>query len=252
MISMAGRWDRVAAGVVCITLTALLACMANATPPNALLSKFQETIAKVRTSERSMARTNAAEHLSELARKIDPSEVDDKTLADLIALLDTWDDSVRVPVAISLGNLGTRARGAAPQLLKILPEVDCLWVDVPPAPIIRDALTRMGVTPPPLPICDTKVDPVVWNQQIRQTISKVRAGESSVARAKAAMHLAYLTHFIDGREIDDKTIADLVSLLDIPDEPVREGVAGSLGNLGRRARVAAPRHEKLFQEVKLC
>lgn len=115
-----------------------------------LLKQLRETIAKVqRMSGPSMARSNAAEHLSDLTEKIDPKRVDDKTLRDLVSLLDTSDDSVRAWVASSLGNLGPRAKPAVPKLLEVLREVDCLQVELSSAAAIRPALKRIGVTPPP-------------------------------------------------------------------------------------------------------
>ena len=121
-----------------------------------LIAQLTETIAKVREMDGpSTARTNEAEHLSQLTKKINPEKVDDKTLADLVSLLDTSDDSVRGWVAGALGNLGPRAKVAVPKLLKILPEVDCLNVSLSSAPAIRVALKRIGVKPPPPPTCET-------------------------------------------------------------------------------------------------
>ena len=120
----------------------------------ARLKEVQETIARVQTtSGPSMARTNAAEHLAELTRKIIPKNIDDKTLADLVSLLDTPDDSVRAWVAAAIGNLGSRARTAGPALLKLLPESDCLQGDLTSAAIIRPALKKIGVKPPPFTNC---------------------------------------------------------------------------------------------------
>src|SRR5580693_2143735 len=206
--------------VLCATVVLTAMGVATATTDATIIKQLNETIAKVQTSENPNSRSDAAEHLAQLTRKVDPKEVDDKTLADLVSLLDTWEDSVRDSVAISLGNLGPRARVAAPALLEILPEVDCLWVDASSAHDVRNALKRIGVTPPPPPTCETTVDPVVWNQRMRETI------------AKAAAHLRYLTFWLGAKGIDDKNIADLVSLLDTPEEPVREAVVGSLGYIG--------------------
>jgi hypothetical protein len=142
----------------CATLMVMLNHMARASPRTTLLTQLRETIRKVRTmSGPSMARTSAAEHLSQLTKKIDPNEVDDKTLADLVSLLDTSDDSVRGWVAGALGYLGPRAKAAVPKLLNILPQVDCLNVSLSSAPAIRLALNRIGVTAPPPPNCETKV-----------------------------------------------------------------------------------------------
>ncbi len=139
---------------ICAAVATAQIGMANPKADRALMNELTETIAKVRTGESSTARTEAAEHLSHLTRRMKPKEVDDKTLADLVSLLDSSEDSVRAWVAASLGNLGPRARAAAPKLLKILPDVDCLQVTLSSAPFIRVALTRMGVTPPP-PNCAT-------------------------------------------------------------------------------------------------
>jgi len=245
---MVRRWGRVSSAAASAAVMALLTVMASAASDPTLMKHLTETIAKVRTGETPTAQSEAAEHLAELTRKINPNDVDDKTLADLVSLLDTWNDSVRDGVATSLGNLGPRAKVAVPALLEILPEVDCLWVDASSGPDVRDALKRIGVTPPPPPTCDTKVDPVVWNQRMTETIAKARTGETPVARAKAAVHIAYLTFWL-GQAIDDRNIADMVSLLDVPDEPVREKVAGCLGFIGPRARAAIPKLKGLLPGI---
>jgi hypothetical protein len=121
-----------------------------------LKTQLLEEIANVRNGETSTSRTEAAERLATLTRGINPHDVDDATLDEMVSLLDTKEDSVRAWVAASLGNLGRRARVAVPRLLKLLPEVDCLRGSVTSAPFIRVALKRMGETPPPLPNCDEK------------------------------------------------------------------------------------------------
>jgi HEAT repeat protein len=103
-----------------------------------------------------MARTEAAEHLAELTRGINPKSVDDKTVADMVSLLDAPDDSVRAWVAAALGHLGRRAKVAVPKLLALLPEADCLQGDLTSAASIRPALSRMGVKPPPFNAQDCK------------------------------------------------------------------------------------------------
>jgi len=87
--------------------------------------QLAETMSKVRKGEISTLRTDAAEHLAELTRRVDPNSVDDATLAEMISLPNTSEDSVRFWVAASLGNLGPHAKAAIPALLKLLPEVDC-------------------------------------------------------------------------------------------------------------------------------
>lgn len=117
--------------------------------------QIKRAIAEVRMGKSSTARTEAAEHVAGLTRRIDPKRVDDTILAELISLLDSPEDSVRAWVAAALGNLGTRAKVAAvPKLLALLPEADCLRGSLTSAPAIRLALARMGETPP-RPKCGT-------------------------------------------------------------------------------------------------
>jgi HEAT repeat protein len=221
-----------------------------------LKEQVTRTIAEVRelsvpTIGISNARVEASERLAQLTKKINPNEIDEQTLADLVSLLETWDDAVREEVAASLGNLGPRAKVAAvPKLLEILPEVDCLWVDVSSEEAIQLALERMGETPPTPRLCERVVDPVAWKQWITDAIEKVRTSESSVAREKAAMLLDYLMFWLGPEQIDDGTVTALIALLDIPDQAVRDGVAEALGLLGRRARAnAAPKLQELLVEV---
>jgi hypothetical protein len=125
-------------------------------PKGQLKRQLLETIAEVQNGKTSTSRTGAAEHIERLTRGINPQKVDDSTLAKLMALLETREDSVRAWVAASLGNLGPRAKVAVPRLLKLLPEVDCLRGSLTSAPFIRVALKRIGEKPPPPPDCGPK------------------------------------------------------------------------------------------------
>lgn len=138
-------------------LAAMLVCALCSTAQSrgAAVSKGQleETIVSIQTGGTLTIRTNAAKRLSDLTRSVDPAEVDDATLKQLVSLLSTNEDSVRFWVAASLGHPGPRAKVAVPVLLKLLPEVDCLDGDLTSAPAIRLALKRMGETPPARPSC---------------------------------------------------------------------------------------------------
>jgi hypothetical protein len=129
---------------------------ANATDSPALIVQITETIPQVRTGATVNIRTDAAQHIADLTRKIDPAAVDDKTLADLVSLLDASDDSVRFWVAGSLGNLGSRAKLAIPKLLAMLPKADCLNGAITSAEAIRFALMKMGATIPPPTKCTVR------------------------------------------------------------------------------------------------
>jgi hypothetical protein len=83
-----------------------------------------------------------------------------------------------------------------------------------------------------------------------EAIAMVRTSDSRLVREKEAMHLAYLTGWLGLEQIDDGTITGLAALLDIPDQAVRDGVAGALGGLGRRAKASAgPKLQQLLAEV---
>ena len=118
-------------------------------PQSQLTEQLTRAIATVRTGGSSKNRTDAAERIAELTRKINAKEIDDGIIADLVSRLDTSDDPVRYWVARCLGNLGPRARVAIPKLQRLLAEVDCLQGSKTSASGIRFALTQMGVTPSP-------------------------------------------------------------------------------------------------------
>jgi hypothetical protein len=147
------RLPRLPSRAFCVVIALLLSGTVGAAGGAGLMGQIGEAIAKVRTGKTLDARANAAEHLSDLTSGIDPKSVDDGTVADLVSLLDSPDDAVRAWVAGALGNLGPRARTAAPALLKLLPGADCMWGELTSAGFIRAALERIGVKPPPRPVC---------------------------------------------------------------------------------------------------
>jgi hypothetical protein len=117
-----------------------------------LLLQIQETVARIQAwhGPPSMARTDEAEHLCDLTQKIEPKSVDARTLASIIGLMQSKDDSVRMWVAAALGNLGPRAKSAVPVLLKDIRENDCVpFVALTSAATARVALEHIGVKPPP-------------------------------------------------------------------------------------------------------
>lgn len=142
-------WHKISIVILCAALVEILAAAAQQRHDGTLLIQLRETIAKVRSmSGPSMGRTDEAEHLVELTKKVDPKQVDDKTLTGLVCLLATPDDSVQGWVAGALGYLGPRARVAVPALLKVIRDTDCKSTELTPASAARVALERMGVKPP--------------------------------------------------------------------------------------------------------
>ncbi len=136
---------------VVLALLFLMASRGNAATDPVLNGMLEEDIAIVRASDSPAVRAERAEDLADLIHRAKPNSVDDKTIADMVSLLDIPDDSVRGWIAGALGHLGRRAKVAAPKLLAVLAEVDCLEGDLTSAASIRPALRKMGVRPPAEP-----------------------------------------------------------------------------------------------------
>lgn len=155
---MKRRWLSIGC-LLCATGLVLRIAMANGMDDTRKVKELQETISDVRKMRGpSKPGANAAEHLAQLTKEIDPKKIDDKTLGDIVSLLDTSNDFVRAWVAVALGNLGPRAKAAVPALLKVVHETDCLELkEMTSAGAARIALKRIGVTPPPRD-CEKKTD----------------------------------------------------------------------------------------------
>lgn len=195
-------------------------------------NEISRSIAKVRVAG-SGDQERAAEHLAELLYDVEPAAVDDKTIDELISLLATSPESARW-VAASLGRLGQRANKAVPTLLRVLATTDCRE-EYPmhrSGPAIRLALTRIGAEPPPMPTCYPTWPPSVAKRQalIHDKLAVIRSASTDLARSEARQDLADLMYRIDPGEIDDRTVAELVSLSEYH----------ALSTLGARAASAIP------------
>jgi hypothetical protein len=135
--------------ILCVAFALLLPGVARAEAKPTINQQLQQAIAKVRKAKATAAKSDAAERLVALTYERDCSDVTDETIQSLISLLDMPDDVVRMWVAGALGDIGPRAKGAAPKLLRILAEVECKQWDLSSASSIPVALGKMGVTPPP-------------------------------------------------------------------------------------------------------
>jgi hypothetical protein len=110
-----------------------------------------DTIKEIRTGATEVRRYEAAIQLAILLRKTNPEEISDKTIADIISLLNI--PEARLGVILGLGHLGSRAKAAVPKLLKLLKKKDCSDTDLRLVDTIRDVLPKIGVIPPP-PKCN--------------------------------------------------------------------------------------------------
>lgn len=129
----------------------ILTCFANATVGGASMQtkEIQSLVKKVKNNPTPMSRTEAAEMLAQSLKKVDPEKVKEQVLDDIIQLLESKEESVQAWIAVGLGNLGPRAKKAAPKLIRMLPEAERTDGSLTSASAIRMALTKMGVTPPP-------------------------------------------------------------------------------------------------------
>ncbi len=264
---MVKRWSAICFLVLCTALLATATGAAQRGDNAKLLKQIQATIAKVRDGKTENARFEAADRLWDLTEKINPGAVDDKTLADMISLMNTRDDAVRGSVAAALGNLGPRAKAAVPALLKDIRETECWFEEVTSAGAARLALRRIGVKPPPHADCTGRWVFNPYREKtgtkgsdqpkgasrlmvLQSTIATVRAMKRpSAERTNVAEHLVEITRKIDPKKVGDATLTSLASLLNIPDDAVRARVAASLGNLGPRAKPAAPALLHVLGEV---
>jgi hypothetical protein len=114
-----------------------------------LQARIKHAITRVKSENTSMKRTDAAECLYDLTRQRGLNRVDDNTIAEIVSLLDTDEDSVRYWVALSLRSFRLRAKMAIPRLEIILREDDCALVSMTAASAVRSTLEAMGVTPKP-------------------------------------------------------------------------------------------------------
>lgn len=146
---MKNHASRSAFAVITLACVVVLSGEARARGDYVSNRQLTETIAKVSSGETSTLRTEAAERLFQLTRDKELAKVDNKSIADLVSLLERPDESVRYWVARCLGNFGSRARIAIPKLEELLAEVDCLPGSKTSASGIRLALSQIGATPPP-------------------------------------------------------------------------------------------------------
>src|ERR1700748_539546 len=100
------KFERTLPAVLIALVTAVFCNAQQSSSRSTLTAQMQHTIASVKASKTLNERTAAAEHLADLAKRLNANEVTGQTIVDLTGLLDSPDDSVRFWIATALGNLG--------------------------------------------------------------------------------------------------------------------------------------------------
>lgn len=111
-------------------------------------------IEKIEHETDSNTRTDLASELAKLVSQVRTSDqIDDKVIDDIATLLSDRDDSVRLWVALALGQLGPRANRAVPALERALQEAEAedqaniKGPSLSSADGIRAALEKIRVAP---------------------------------------------------------------------------------------------------------
>jgi HEAT repeat protein len=130
--------------IFCFVVSAMVG-IAQVSKGTTVTEQINKAVSQVRAEKTVDARTAAAEHLANLARKLSSKEVTVKLVNDLTSLLDSPDDSVRYWIAVALGNLGPAAKAAAPKLEEMLAKAECINGAITSADGIRYALIKMGI-----------------------------------------------------------------------------------------------------------
>ena len=124
------------------------------------INQVSEAIEKIKTGETPATRNESAAQLFDLMEKVNPKNIDYKTIDDMLELLDI--PEVRIEISASLGFLKSRAQKAVPRLLQILNEEECErnYVDLifrtgyTTADVIRSSLKQIGVKNPIVVNCN--------------------------------------------------------------------------------------------------
>jgi hypothetical protein len=94
---------------------------------------------------------------------------------------------------------------------------------------------------------------LVTSQELSAAIAELRSGKHEVEpdanKDDAGEHLAHLIRRTKPDQVDDRTIADIESLLDSSNDYIRFWAAASLGELGPRAKIALPKLLQLLPVV---
>jgi len=162
------------------TCLCLLMCADAMAKQKVSKNQISEAIEKIKTSALpTRQRDEAASELYDLTLNIDPKNIDDETLNNMIELL----DMPRVPleVASSLANLKSRGKKAIPKILRLLNEVECDYefVDsmaqsgIAMEDVLRNVLKRMGVKHPVVNCSSGYAASNLSNEELRNAATRL-------------------------------------------------------------------------------
>jgi len=185
---------------VFVFITSLCLLMCADIPAKEKVSKSQvsKTIKKIKTSDPTTekgyeAMYKARKQLYNLTRNINPEDIDEKTLNDMIELLDIPAGRT-IEVIASLGNLESRGEKAIPKLLQLLNEEECnnefiIWVrtGIHANDVIRSALKRMGVNNPVVNCSGDYAASVMSNEELKNAVIRLAELQGKTGRRTQAM-----------------------------------------------------------------
>jgi len=178
---------------VFIAFLCLALCTDTQAKENVSKSQITKTIKKIKTSApATRRRDDAALQLLDLTSKINPEDIDDETLNEMIKLLDI--PEVDIEIIGSFGNLGSRVEKAVPKLIQIMNDETCdskfvdllgrsgVWKD----DLIRDMLKRQGID---VPVVNCSGDYAVSNlsaEELRNAATRLTELQGKTGRRKQA------------------------------------------------------------------
>ena len=120
--------------------------------------RIAQDVRSVWRTKKINAKVDATKRLRGLVLATPSSEVDDQTIHSIASLLQIKNEAIRYWVAEALGHFGQRAKFAAPELIAIVNERECMIEQTSSLPRIRDTLAKIG-SPVPERKCDHYIRP---------------------------------------------------------------------------------------------
>ena len=143
-------------------------------------AQISEVIEKIKTSETPAIRNEFASQLFDLMEKSTPKNIDEKTLDDMLELLNI--PEIRIEISASFRFLKSRAKKAVPRLIQVLNEEECErnYVDLffstgySAADVIRSSLKQIGIKKPVVVNCNGNYyPPILSSAELKNASSRL-------------------------------------------------------------------------------